>query len=258
MSLGMLIKSTITALAAVFLGPLILFGADEYRTFSGSNGNEIQAVIVESQDENSVTIRRKDGQIFRDVPVSSFSEADRAYIKKWRKAERARFDDADLKSSHRLEISVRRGVDDEHNSYGDIDDRIVLFEPQVRIKNDEIRYSFKGVKGTLVIVGRGYLRDEEHVLLSRQDFSLDLPRKELASWGGTKFECRYDPDYGGFDYGGYLVVLRNKAGEIVYSKGSRSSWEKNPELLLKAQKMFGYDRNFENGEMLVNTFGLTQ
>jgi len=69
---------------------------------------------------------------------------------------------------------------------------------------------------------------------------------------------RYDPDYGGFEYEGYLVVLRNRNNEIVACKASKSFWENAPSRILKAEKLRGYDRKFEKDRPLFSTWGLPE
>ena len=188
--------------------------------------------------------------------IDLFSEEDRKYIAKWQKNQNAKYDDADLTPDSRLSINLLKGNKDQFNDYGDIDDRVVSFSPGVIVDNEEFRHSFKAVKGSVIIVGSNIMNDDQYVILSRQDFKLDLPKREKSRWEGAPFKCRYDPDYGGFDYGGYLVVLRNKKGEVVQTKGSRTAWEKNAENLLKAKKRKGYSVDFKHARELYTTYGL--
>ncbi len=57
----------------------------EYRTFKGSNGKEIQAVLVNRDDEKSVAVLRVKNKGTMKVPFEKLSEDDQAYVKAWNK-----------------------------------------------------------------------------------------------------------------------------------------------------------------------------
>ncbi len=239
----------ILRLALLFAVPIFFFSpvssADEgYRTFTSSDGRQIKARIVEATN-TSVTIRLDTGLKYYDVPLSRFSPEDRSYVRKWREEERLKIDDADLNEDSKIKIRVHKGEDDDKNSYGDIDDRVVQVKPTVIVESDEIEKTFKDVNGTLVIIGEGVAADKDKfMILLRQDFTITLSPKSEVRWESRRTDFRYDPDYGGVEYNGYLVVLRNKKGDVVFARSSRNPWEKYPEKLLKAKVKKGYDRDF--------------
>ena len=235
----------------------LLLAEVEYRVFESADGATIEATIVDATAV-TVTIKRRDGREFKNVPIERFSVADRKYVREWRDAQREAVSNADITAESRIQVSVLKGQDDDKNNYGDIDDRIVGFSPGIVADSDEKDLTFKNVKGTLVFVGRGVIEDDAHVILSRQEVTLDFIPREQTRWQGKRFQCRYDPDFGGFEYAGYLLVLRNKSGKVVFVKGSKSSWEQNFNGLLNAKNRHGYDRNFRKGIQLFNTWGLPE
>ncbi len=241
--------------AALLMSALTTIAQEAYREFTSSDGATIEATVVDAS-AIAVTIRRKDGSEFKDVPLSRFSAQDRKYVRGWRDARKQAVEDADLTHDSRIRITVKKGKDDDMNNYGDIDDRVIVFEPGIVADNEEKELTFRNVQGTLVIIGSGVIEKDSYVVLSKQDFVIDLIPREQTRWEGDLFQCRYDPDYGGFDYAGYLLVLKNKAGHNVVVKASKSAWEKHPEAILKAKQLTGYDRNFRKEFQLFSTFGL--
>jgi len=147
-------------------------------------------------------------------------------------------------------------MDDDFNEYGDIDDRVVQFEPKVIIESDELYRTFTDVHGILILVGHGYLKKDEYAILAHQSFRLTLPAREKVRWKGKPFTCSYDPDFGGFEYAGYMLVLKNRSGEIVFRKASRTVWETHAERLITARLRMGYNRDFTKEFKLWTTFGL--
>lgn len=229
----------------------------EYRVFTSPDGAQIEAEVV-SADESSLTIRMRDGRMFKNVAHDRFSAEDRKYIRSWLKQQADLVDNADLTADADIRISFLKGKDDDKNNYGDIDDRIVKFEPEIVLESLDYKKTYSDVSGTLVVVGQGVINSKQYAILSKQKFDLSVKPRDRARWIGKAFECRYDPDYGGFEYGGYLVVLRNRAGEIVMTKASKSAWEKLPQQVLKAKKMTGYNSDFSRTSSLFTTFGLPQ
>lgn len=74
---------------------------------------------------------------------------------------------------------------------------------------------------------------------------------------GKLFKCSYDPDYGGCRYGGYVLVLKNRAGKIVFTKSSKTLWERRARNVIEAELKLGYDRDFTTGEELRTTYSLS-
>jgi hypothetical protein len=93
----------------------------------------------------------------------------------WAKDEGKGFSQADLDADARITVTVLQGQDDDFNDYGEIDDHVVQFELQVILDSDGKDRTFTQVQGVLVMIGQGYLRKSEYVVLKRQEFSLDIP-----------------------------------------------------------------------------------
>ncbi|MEN8792445.1 MAG: hypothetical protein ACN4GF_10785 [Lentimonas sp.] len=234
----------------------LVFAGEAYRSFTSTDGATIEATIIACDYPDNISIRRRDGSEFKKVPLDRFSDADRRYVREWVDAQKKLIDDADLTSASRLSVSVLKGVDEDMNNYGDIDDRVIKFKPGVVVESDEKDLTFRRVKGVLVMVGRGVLQKDSYVILDRQHFTLDILPGEKTRWTGNGFTSRYDPDYGGFEYAGYVLVLKNKAGHNVIVKASKSAWGENVKGVLQAKKFTGYDRKFDSNHKLYTTFGL--
>ena len=241
---------------ALLLSAPAWVSAADYRTFKNDAGVELEAEVLSCETGESATVRRRDGKVFKNVSWSLFSAEDRKYLMQWAKAEAKKFSQADLDADARITVTVLKGQDDDFNDYGDIDDHVVQFEPRVIIDSDEKDRTFTEVQGVLVMIGQGYLRKSEYVVLKRQEFTLDIPARDEVRWTGKPFKCSYDPDYGGYRYGGYVLVLKNRAGQIVFTKSSKTLWERSARKIVEAKQRLGYNRDFTNGEALRTTYGL--
>lgn len=99
-------------------------------------------------------------------------------------------------------------------------------QPRVTLESDEREKVYEDVKSEVTIVGKEVASNDRGVILNRQKFNFaTIEPDQKASWEGAEFECRYDSDYAGFDYEGHVVVVHNKAGEVVLVKESNKQWE---------------------------------
>jgi len=250
------LKLTAVLLLWVFTSLVSLNADESYREFTNSDGNVIEARIIECESQETVTIERRDGMQFKNVSVSLFSVEDQKHIAAWRKAERLKYDDAVLTVDSALRFSFARGRDSSLNDYGDIDDVIVEMQPELTIINEERDYSYRHVNVTVYLIVREYFQKGTNVVLSKDEFKLSINADSKASWSGEKRTIRYDPDYGGYVYGGYLIIVRNRNNLVTHLKGSKALFEKNYQNLEDAQLKTGYDRNFGEKIKLYTTFGL--
>lgn len=155
-----------------------------------------------------------------------------------------------LTADSRIKVFVKSSRDDDLNEKGDPDNREVEYEPALTFDNEEKDLSFKNVRGTLVFIGESVLSNREMHILYKEDFSVDLPADTRIRWEGEPFTNVYD-DYAkngsafGAEYEGYLLVLRDKEGNVAYIKASKSKWADNYEAILEANKNKAYSADFE-------------
>ncbi len=222
-----------------------------------SSGAEISGEIEPGQRPNTIDITRSDGRLFKNVPILSLSVESQQKAAKALAAYEKQKANADVTRNSRLDISFQRQKSAKNNNYGDIDDRIVNIQPQVTLESDERDKTYQDVKGEVIIVGKEVVSKDRWVVLDKQNFNFGkIEPDQKVSWEGREFEVRYDPDYAGFDYEGYVIVIRNRAGEIAKVKGSNSHWESIHPALLKARKNEGFNKDFSSPLSLRTTFGL--
>ena len=244
----------IVTFALLFISPA--FSA-EIISLKSSNGTEISGSVEPGQKPNSIDIKRNDGRLFKSVPILSLSVESQQKVAAALAAYQKEKEDADITKESRLNISFQRQKAANNNKYGDIDDRIVNIQPRVTLESDEREKIYKDIKGEVIIVGKEVVSKDRWVILNRQKFNIaTVEPDQKVSWEGTEFECKYDPDYAGFDYEGHVVILRNKAGEIGMMKASNKHWEEALPNLVNARQMTGYNKDFSATLDLRSTFGL--
>lgn len=233
------------------------FTAEPLLSLKGKNGGIIKGSVEQGSVPKTVNVTRGNGKVYRNVPLASFSADSQILIIKELERARKQMGDAEITKDSRLAISFQRQKASNNNNYGDIDDRIIKIQPKVSIDSDEREKVYQKVTGEVIVIGKEVVRKDRWVILNRQKFTIArIEPDQRVTWEGREFECRYDPDYAGYDYEGYLIILRNKSGDVAMTKGSASRWEDVSESLLMARKGIGYDRSFSEKLGLYSTFGL--
>lgn len=147
-----------------------------------------------------------------------------------------------------LDVTVTRARDDELDEEEGLDDRSVTFLPAVRIHNNDLYRTYADVTVDVYFIGRSVIERDEYKIINSQNYVLDLPKNEAIKHIGKGFENKYDEvDNGnmfGHKYVGYLVVLRNRSGEVVYVKSNRNIWEENAHHVIDANENRVYISSF--------------
>lgn len=217
----------------------------EARIFTSTDGTMIRGEIIQVDRLERVTLRREDGQLFRDISIELFSEADREYIRYWKAEEERLLNNGNLSEDSEIRVIVGTGRDkDTHYTYG-YETNIVRYSPKVTIINEEIKVTYAGIKGTLYMIGQDVQRKEKHAIIFREDFVLDAPPGEKTEWMGKPFVLKVYPDYYGYDYEGYILLLRDHDDQIVFEKGSKKAWMERLNEISEVPLNTAYDRTFK-------------
>lgn len=224
---------------------------------TSQDGRAIKGEVGPGTREAHIHLKRSDGTVYRNIPLTSFSADSQQAIRDRLKEIEDSLGDSVLNEESKLKVSFHRQKSSRNNDYGDIDDKVIRVQPRVTIESDETKKTYQKIKGEVIVVGQEVLRKKDFIILDKQSFQFaHIPPDGKVEWEGKPFKFEYDPDYGGFDYDGYLVVLRNKDGSIGMIKGSSSHWERIVESLFKAPRLTGYDKSFTETRKLYTTYGL--
>ena len=223
---------------------------EDFLELEDLNGRSIRAEIIEVVGEDTVTIRRDDGRVFQWLPLAKFSEESRKKIAAWAKEQEELEKFPPITAQSDLEIRFARGRDDDLNNEGDPDDRVVIAEPVVSIRNKEFDATYRDVRGILVVLGESVLTSGEMKILFREEFTVTLPPGETVRWQGASYTNRYDEDASngvafGYKFADYLIVLFDAEKKPVILRSSRKRHEENFSRILEAHMSKSYDKDFE-------------
>jgi hypothetical protein len=190
----------------------------ELRDFTDPNGNTITAEIIAAAG-STVTMKRSDGRSFT-TKISVFSEVDQKFIKEWQTKEQSN-------RTPRVSINVDSGKSSREDE-ADYDDMRQTFEFKVQITNTERDFDIAGAKGILLVFAKDVSNSNNLKVISRQEFNADIPIGRTLSFTGKKFTNVYDDiDYKhGHRYNGYLLILQNKDGRMIATKGVPDTFTK--------------------------------
>jgi hypothetical protein len=186
----------------------------QQHTFTDVNGQTFSAQVL-SVKNGEVVIRRGDGKVY-SLELDTLSSADRKFVATWKaNASNTTLATATTDSDIVIKVVV------EPVNPGDVSLKIV----KVTLVNQEDCLDFKGLKGTIILIGRQIDGADKYKVLALEKFSGDLPACGNYEYDGRPFDptdAADDPTQPAYPYQGYLFVLQNSDGNIIQFKHSES------------------------------------
>jgi len=133
-----------------------------------------------------------------------------------------------LSADDRVLIDFTRGRNVSKVHGGSIGEKMARFKPKLRIKSQGLG-TFPGNKGCLILMGEDTTKNNVWKIIYRREFDLDLASGKEFRWEGDVVEQGFDRTLAksGYDYDGYIVVIKNSQGVPVIAKASKPYWIKD-------------------------------
>jgi hypothetical protein len=182
-------------------------------TFTDLNGQTFPAEVLAVK--NGAAVLRRDNDKVYSVDLATLSPADQKFLAGWKaKAGAAQVVTATTDSDIAVKISVEAAKPGEATQ----------LVARVSLINQEECNDFKGLKGTLILIGRQADNANKFKVLAVETFSGDLPACGKFDFNGQPFNRTdaADPNQPSHPYQGYVFVLQNSDGTIIqfYHSGS--------------------------------------
>ncbi len=149
-----------------------------------------------------------------------------------------------VKIGERMVIEVVRQKKSriEGGDWDDKKDRIVL---KVKLANTDTTLSAEGLKGEIYILAESILDRTAVKMLTKQDFTFSLPARGSHEFLTDEVETTYDTTGArfGYRYEGWLLRVRDSAGNLVVEKATSPSLVKNADKISGVAVGSDFDRN---------------
>jgi len=175
--------------------------------FTGGQGESIPGELVAVRD-GQVIVKRSDGKVF-SIDESTLPPTDRVYVQKWQVSAGVPKDaTATTESDIEITVALAPATATEKNPTPD------SYIPTVSLRNRETQENFKGLKGTLFLIGQAADNHEKFKVLAVEKFSGNLPAQGEYDFAGrpSKGTAAGQTVY---HYRGYLFVLQNAEDNII-------------------------------------------
>lgn len=220
--------------------------AAEFRTFTNDFGDSVEAEIVKLKDsETIVTLKLRLGNQI-DARVTAFSQADQEHIRKWGLAIQA--EKQLLKVDSRITISAkmnRKSKSNQYDNWYSINDETKSYFPEVTIENDELD-AFKGNTVRIVVIAKDKQNEGYRLVVSATTMKdISFPGRGKAVLESDPFRLRlyeYDDAFiRGYDYEGFVVVIKNADGKVTHTRASKSKYLSDMDVIFKCKAGEIYD-----------------
>lgn len=150
-----------------------------------------------------------------------------------------------LKPDDTITISFAKGRLVSNVRDGSIGEKMAEFEPSVKLQNGRL-HDFKGNKVCLLLLGEDTTQKDNWKVMYRREFDADLLGGKTFEWVGSPFKQGFDRTLAksGYDYDGFIILVRNSEGTIVKSASSKPAWLKNPEKAWNLVEKKAYTRDY--------------
>ena len=97
------------------------------------------------------------------------------------------------------------------------------------LKNKDLYNAFTGNKAIVILLGQSVDKKEVFKILLNETFEFDVDARSEFVWEGDPVTVKYDENASngyifGHKYTGYILIIKNKRGEVVFSRSTRKSW----------------------------------
>lgn len=255
-------KTSTTALVALFFGAILTPLAGETRTFIDQTGRSLEGELV-STNGDMVTIKRiSDGVVFT-VKAANFSKADQAYFASKGGAAPATAATTTAPAATtvkpvtavappaadnrplRIEAKVYPNKSDRPTNVF-FDERTARVGFKVDVRNGEQQRGLKGGKATMMAFAKDLGDGQQSKVISREDFDINLEPLKSMTHETKEVKLSYDNiayKYG-FKYSGYLLVVKDGAGKTITVVGSSPTVEKFADAALKLATDDIFDKSY--------------
>jgi len=179
----------------------------QLHTFTDTRSQTYSAQVL-SVKNGEVVLRREDGKVY-SVEITTLSDADRQFLATWKPGPvDAQVATANTESAITINISVEAAQPGDHTQLA----------ARVCLLNQEECADFKGLKGTLILVGQPADGSGKFKVLALEKFSGDLPACGKFNFNSQPFnlaDATTDPCQPLYQYKGYLFVLQNSEDNII-------------------------------------------
>jgi hypothetical protein len=152
-----------------------------------------------------------------------------------------------------LRVEFFKHKDDEFVGQGDVDNRWEIFEPEITVDPPLSLGDSPGNELILILLGEYTYRSEDKwkVFLYKK-LEMDLKKGEKFHWKGEQVKIEYDPrspsESYAYQYDGYVILIKNAEGEVVYTKASKNKWLKKIDRTLAVSEGSVYTEDYFKGK----------
>lgn len=210
------------------------FAAADTRVFVSLAGSLLEAEITAVSGDN-VTLKRADDQQTLTISRKTLCKEDNAYIYRWQEQHASTPAEAAPASpaapagapaqKYRLLCQTLPAKSNRGSSNGDL--RTVEVTYNFNLSNQEVRRDLQNARGTAITLARDLDDSADNlIVLQKVDFELNLRAQSKMVYTTPPVRLTYsqDPsDHYGVKSHGYVLIIRDAAGNIIHVEASPDS-----------------------------------
>ncbi|MBK8038774.1 MAG: hypothetical protein IPK22_16835 [Verrucomicrobiaceae bacterium] len=147
----------------------------------------------------------------------------------------------------KIEVQIARPSKVDRNQGGDFDNKTQIIEPKIKITNTTPQQGYIGYKALfLLLIDSVAERGTSKVVLEHK-FDITLPPKQFMETEAGSARATYDENgiKWGWKYGTWVIQVTDPKGEVVLTKSTAASLEKQADLIKTLKLDQCYNRQWK-------------
>ena len=206
----------------------------KYRIFTDDRGRKVEAELYDLSGK-TVLLKSVSGKIY-NFPLEKLSLADQQYCQEMSQQFAVNLD---AKIDFLYYQQKEKDLANEEAKLQGLFHQLV--RPILVVSNIESTTIIREAVLTLVILGQSVLEPENYKNLSKERFVIDVDPESSCTLNGKSFEIKFNDQTNisqtfGYQYSGFLLVLKNKEGITVKTSATHPEWIQSFEKILESEQ----------------------
>ncbi len=131
---------------------------------------------------------------------------------------------------------------------GDYDDQQQEIRPKLKLINIDTNQNYEGYNGAFIVIGQSAVDPKAYSALMRHEFTFSLLARKTFEEVTAPVTTRYDTTGAkfGYKYDGWILIIKDPSGKIVFTKATSSPHEKLSEKADKLAKGSVFNKALES------------
>ena len=147
----------------------------------------------------------------------------------------------------KIEVQIARPSKVDRNQGGDFDNKTQVIEPKIKISNLTPQQGYIGYKALFLLLIDSVAERGVSKVVLQHSFDITVPPKQFMETEAGSTSATYDENgiKWGWKYGSWVIQVTDSKGDVVLTKSTSASLEKQADLIKSLKLNQSYNRQWK-------------